>query len=235
MYSHRQYGHIGVLIKSLILLFNYLQGGTLRHLHHQLHVWVRLSCSVELSVQMLISAWVLLLASPQQESAILTLVACLLISCTNRTPLVVCFLITIIYWYSLYTLLAHVSHCGSIMESIELRQDTLGVYLISGDLSLGMSKVILHNILYCHLSEIIVFLYLLQFKIIRKSLHRYSLLTQSRMTTVLAGIIPLLIHSEQLPHAVTVIRIWLSPSNLTVLLASRHDWMSALRSFMYSS
>ena len=222
MYSHRQYGHIGVLIKSLILLFNYLQGGTLRHLHHLLHVWVRLSCSVELSVQMLISAWVLLLASPQQESAILTLVACLLISCTNRTPLVVCFLITIIYWYSLYTLLAHVSHCGSIMESIELRQDMSGVYLISGDLSLGMLRVILYK-------------YFLQFKIIRKSLHRYSLLTQSRMTTVLAGIIPLLIHSEQLPHAVTVIRIWLSPSNLTVLLASRHDWMSALRSLMYSS
>ena len=39
------------------------------------------------------------------------------------------------------------------MESIELRQDMSGVYLISGDLSLGMLKVILYNILYCHSSE----------------------------------------------------------------------------------
>ena len=141
MYSHRQYRHIGVLIKSLILLFNYLQGGTLRHLHHQLHVWVRLSCSVELSVQMFFSAWVLLLASPQQESATLTLVACLLISFAQIGPPWSCVSLLLLV-LSIYTFCTF-SHCRSIMESIELRQDMSGFYLISGNLSLAILDVVI--------------------------------------------------------------------------------------------
>ena len=44
-----------------------------------------------------------------------------------------------------------------------------------------------------------------------------------------------LTHSEQLPQAETVIRTWVSPSNLTVLLTSKHDWISTALSLIYSS